>query len=209
MRGAPKQPCAPLLGPTVPPPHVPVPCCSPPPCGPRGRCARDAGTAGPPSGQRPLSAAPHAPRQAGAAATARSAGAGTGVLGTGARSRLQPHVSPCPQRLTSIHSDTSSIRRLEKVSFRYILSPAAAPAKGPSELAFSEEAPRKRAKSQRAPASASCRGERRWGPDRGQPSRELQAHRSWHCSAQGGNVTVGLGSGSPSPSAPGQRRWRQ
>lgn len=86
---------------------------------------------------------------------------GTGLVGTGTGSWVRPHASPCPWWPTSIHSDTSSIRRLEKVSFRYILSPAAAPAKGPSEPAFSEEAPRKRAKSQRAPASASCGGKQR------------------------------------------------
>lgn len=46
---------------------------SPPPCGPHGRCAQGAGTAGPPSGQRPPSAVLHVPRLAGAVATAQSA----------------------------------------------------------------------------------------------------------------------------------------
>lgn len=81
-------------------------------------------------------------------------------MSTSTRNCVQPHGSPRLRWLTSIHSDTSSIRRLEKVSFRYILSPAAALASGSSKLALSKEAPRKRAKSQRAPASASYRGER-------------------------------------------------
>lgn len=130
---------------------------SPPPCGPRGRCGQDAGTAGPPSARRPPSAAQRGPRWASDVATAPDAGGERGWWAALPGADL-PRASPCPPLLlTSIHRDTLSIRRLEKVSFRYILRPAAAPARGPRVPALSGEAPRKRAKSQRAPASASCR----------------------------------------------------
>lgn len=177
-------------GPRAPPRNRPSPR-SPPPCAPRGRCAQDAGTAGPPSAPPPPSAARRVPRWAGAAATAPGAG-GNGAGGH----RCQEQTCPVPAPalpLTSIHSDTSSILRLEKVSFRYILSPAAAPARGPRVPALSKEAPRKRAKSQRAPASASCstRGSGCCGGTSPATSSEPSVD-SEPMAGTGGDVSIGL-----------------
>lgn len=96
-----------------------------------------------------------------------------------------PHGSsshPPRQQLTSIHSDTSSMRRLEKVSLRYSFSPAAAAASAPSEPAFSADAPRNRAKSQRAPASASC-GEGDTAGSAGQRASRLAGRGHGHTSS--------------------------